>query len=451
VASAARFENEWDQKLDFTCPPNSGQGIYFIETDGHFNSMFADKNDRKWGFDCKNMGASKDKFGCKWYSGIDDGWHKEKQWINNFKEDFKIQCPNHGIVAGFKSIHNNNYEDRIWNVYCCTGSHAFSNDCEWKLPTKTNNDDWKFQFDGERSFIRGVKSKFIASKSERKSFGPTYHVVDGEDRHWEFEVCQMRYCTQVPGSDDPKRTPVTATKGTREVNSVSTSLNCNSRHTIEFEEGPETIQTNSVEISSTKGKESSTSHAASFSVGVKAKAGGCEISATAGGSVETTKSKSTETTDSKTYSTSSTTYAVQFDWFTGPSVMMIMSESDTYKFTDNSYKVTELLQCEGEEEPRELTKQVSINVKTYGQTHFTTRYAKFKSEKDCLDNQAAIEKCLNNLKFMKGENEAIGEAFEKCFAKKDSSGNVLYQDKKNIKERPIPQWIDAIVAHGVTL
>jgi len=131
--------------------------------------------------------------------------------------------------------------------------------------------------------------------------------------------------------------------------------------------------------------------------------------------------------------------------------MMIMSESDTYKFTDNSYNVTELLQCEGEEEPRELTKQVAISVKTYGQTHFTTRYAKFKSEKDCLDNQAAVEKCLNNLKFMKGENEAIGEAFEKCFAKKDSSGNVLYQNKKNIKGRPIPQWIDAIVAHGVTL
>ena len=54
--------------------------------------------------------------------------------------------------------------------------------------------------------------------------------------------------------------------------------------------------------------------------------------------------------------------------------MMIMSESDTYKFTDNSYNITELLQCEGEEEPRELTKQVAISVKTYGQTHFTTRY-----------------------------------------------------------------------------
>ena len=47
VASAARFENEWDQSLDFTCPSNSGEGIYFIETDGHFNSVWRDKNDRK--------------------------------------------------------------------------------------------------------------------------------------------------------------------------------------------------------------------------------------------------------------------------------------------------------------------------------------------------------------------------------------------------------------------
>ena len=83
--------------------------------------------------------------------------------------------------------------------------------------------------------------------------------------------------------------------------------------------------------------------------------------------------------------------------------------------------------------------------------HLFCRYAKFKSEEACLKKQADVEKCLNNLKFMKGENEAIGEAFEKCFAKKDSSGNILYQNKKNIKGRPIPQWIDAIVAHGVTL
>ena len=69
------------------------------------------------------MGASKDSSGCKWYTGIDnDGWHKGKSWINNFQEDFKISCPSNGIVAGFKSVHSNKYEDRIWNVYCCAVS-----------------------------------------------------------------------------------------------------------------------------------------------------------------------------------------------------------------------------------------------------------------------------------------------------------------------------------------
>jgi len=193
-------------------------------------------------------------------------------------------------------------------------------------------------------------------------------------------------------------------------------------------------------------------HSTSFSLGVTVEGGGCEVSMSAGGSKETTKSTSTETTNSNTYSTSTTTSAVQSESFKGPSAMMIMSESDTYEFTDNHYNVTELLQCEGDAEPRKVTRQVAINVKTYGQTHFTTRYAEFKSEEKCLENQAKIEKCINNMKFSKGENESIGEAFENCFAKKDKSGNVIYQkDKKNIKGKPIPKWIDAIVEHGVTL
>ena len=53
--------------------------------------------------------------------------------------------------------------------------------------------------------------------------------------------------------------------------------------------------------------------------------------------------------------------------------MMIMSESDTYEFTDTDYTVQEEIQCEGEDEPRVVTRQVAISVKTYGQTHFTTR------------------------------------------------------------------------------
>ena len=47
ASTAARWENDWDQKLEFTCP--AGQGIYMIETDGFFGSkgLFGKKNDRK--------------------------------------------------------------------------------------------------------------------------------------------------------------------------------------------------------------------------------------------------------------------------------------------------------------------------------------------------------------------------------------------------------------------
>lgn len=456
AASGARWENDWDDKLEFTCP--AGQGIYMIETDGNFGYKGAgNKNDRKWGFDCKSMGASQESGNCKWYTGIDQGsWLRGKDWVNNFRENFEVECPNNGILAGLKSIHDNKYEDRIWNVYCCTGDHQKVTDCGWRIPTEKSygEDDWKFEFgedESERSFIRGVKSTWVL-RSYKKVEGGNYYKLDQlYDRNWEFQVCKKKFCSP---SDDlnkhEKRTPVEAKKGTREVNSVSTSLNCNSRHTIEFEEGPETIQTNSVEITDTKGQESSTTSTASFSVGVEVETSGPTVSMEAGGSIDTTKSTSTEETNSKTYSSSSTTYAVQFDWFTGPSAMMIMSESDTYEFTDNNYNVTEYLQCEGED-PKPYTRTISIAVKSYGQTHFTTRYAKFKSEKDCIANQVAVEACFNNLRLMKGENEAIGEAFEACFAKKDSSGNVLYSDKTNRKGKKIPLWIDGIVERGVRL
>lgn len=457
AGSAARWENDWDQKLEFTCP--AGQGIYMIETDGFFGRKgFGKKNDRKWGFDCKSMGASQESGDCKWYTSIDQGgWNRGEDWVNNFRENFKVECPEHGILAGLKSIHDNKYEDRIWNVYCCKGDHQKVTDCDWRDPTEKSygDDDWKFEFgesESERSFIRGVKSTWVPPTYLKSSrYGRYWKLTKGYDREWQFQVCKKKFCSP---SDElnkhEKRTPVKAKKGTREVNSVSTSLNCNSRHTIEFEEGPETIQTNSVEITDTKGKESSTTSTKSFSVGVSVETSGPELSVEAGGSQDTTKSTSTEETNTKTYSSSSTTYAVQFDWFKGPSAMMIMSESDTYQFTDNNYIVTEWTKCEGED-PKPYNKTISISVKSYGQTHFTTRYAKFKSEKDCIDNQVAVEACFNNLKLMKGENEAIGEAFEACFAKKDSSGNVLYSSKTNRKGKKIPQWIDALVESGVTL
>jgi len=436
AASASRFENDWDDSLEFTCDPMSGEGIYMIETDGNFGRKLSGKpNDRKWGFDCKSMGASTSQDGCKWYTGIDDGWINNGSWINNYQHKFEMQCPSNGIVAGFKSVHSNRYEDRIWNVYCCTGSHASAADCEWKSPEqdKKNDDDWKFEFSGEKAFIRGVRSWWGNGH-------------DSNDRSWQFEVCQQRHCFAVE-EQTPARTQVQATKGTREVNSVSTSLNCNSRNEIEFEEGPETIQTNSLEITDTQGQESTMTHSASISVGLKVETSGPEFAFQAGGSVEFTNSESTETSNTNTYSSSSTTYAVQFDWFSGPSAMMIMSESDTYSFSEKSYEITEYMQCEGEDEPKKVTRTVAISGKTYGQTHFTTRFAQFKGEKECLDNQETVEACLNTLKFMKGENKVIGKAFEHCFAKKDTSGNVLYQS-----DNPeIPQWLDGIVERGVTL
>ena len=126
------------------------------------------------------MGASKDSSGCKWYTGIDnDGWHKGKSWINNFQEDFKISCPSNGIVAGFKSVHSNKYEDRIWNVYCCAVS------CRLFL----------------RTFPPHLKSVSTLAKCHERHHLPLCHARE----LCVFFLCLLFY-TCVPKREDGERT-----------------------------------------------------------------------------------------------------------------------------------------------------------------------------------------------------------------------------------------------------
>ncbi|KAJ8314049.1 hypothetical protein KUTeg_008610 [Tegillarca granosa] len=39
-------------------------------------------------------------------------------YINNFDQRINFVCPFDGVIAGFHSYHSNYHEDRRWKVYC---------------------------------------------------------------------------------------------------------------------------------------------------------------------------------------------------------------------------------------------------------------------------------------------------------------------------------------------
>ncbi|XP_073706336.1 hemagglutinin/amebocyte aggregation factor-like [Garra rufa] len=87
-----RWENAYDEPLDFKCP--SGQSISYIKSQHHNHH-----EDRMWEFGCKDT----------FDSGSDCFLSPN---VNDFDQKFTFECPPHHIITGMSSYHNNKREDR---------------------------------------------------------------------------------------------------------------------------------------------------------------------------------------------------------------------------------------------------------------------------------------------------------------------------------------------------
>uniref|UniRef100_A0A673FQ98 Hemagglutinin/amebocyte aggregation factor-like n=2 Tax=Sinocyclocheilus rhinocerous TaxID=307959 RepID=A0A673FQ98_9TELE len=106
-----RWENAYDEPLDFKCP--SGQSISYIKSQHHNHH-----EDRMWEFGCKDT----------FDSGSDCFLSPN---VNDFDQKFTFECPPHHIITGMSSYHNNKHEDRWWQFYCCRSNDHCTADCEW--------------------------------------------------------------------------------------------------------------------------------------------------------------------------------------------------------------------------------------------------------------------------------------------------------------------------------
>uniref|UniRef100_A0AAY5K6X7 Hemagglutinin/amebocyte aggregation factor n=1 Tax=Esox lucius TaxID=8010 RepID=A0AAY5K6X7_ESOLU len=158
VVTDLRWQNSYDQPLDFTCPP--GQSISRIVSE-HNNKH----EDRVWDFACKATFASSTSCFTSAY-------------VNDFDKPFIYQCPSHQVITGMNSYHENKHEDRRWKFTCCGSNNFCTDSCGW-----TNYVNW---FDEAFTFEMPPNTYLVAVES--------YHENHHEDRRWRYQYCTKRQC-----------------------------------------------------------------------------------------------------------------------------------------------------------------------------------------------------------------------------------------------------------------
>ncbi|KAF4115342.1 hemagglutinin/amebocyte aggregation factor-like [Onychostoma macrolepis] len=153
-----RWENGYDQPLDFDCP--AGQSISYIKSQ-HDNR----REDRMWEFGCKKtFDTARDCF--------------LTPYVNDFDQAFTYECPPHHIITGMASYHGNRQEDRRWQFYCCRGKGYCTSGCQWT--TYVNYFDEAFHWTvPNQSYLVGAES---------------YHANRQEDRRWKYKYCAKKQC-----------------------------------------------------------------------------------------------------------------------------------------------------------------------------------------------------------------------------------------------------------------
>ncbi|XP_075712005.1 hemagglutinin/amebocyte aggregation factor-like [Rhinoderma darwinii] len=95
-------------------------------------------------------------------------------YINNFDEEFTYVCPFGTVLSGMASYHQNIEEDRRWRYLCCQGETTVQQNCRWS--GYVNDFDNYLRWDAPSNYhLVGVQS---------------YHDNSREDRRWNYYSCQ---------------------------------------------------------------------------------------------------------------------------------------------------------------------------------------------------------------------------------------------------------------------
>ncbi|XP_050959311.1 hemagglutinin/amebocyte aggregation factor-like [Labeo rohita] len=155
LAIGQGWQNEFDSPLSFKCP--AGQSISSIKSQ---NSNHHE--DRRWDFTCKPTNQPNAE--CF-----------QSPYVNDFDKAFTFECPAQHAIAGMSSYHDNYYEDRRWQYYCCKVECTSGNPGKCQSTSYVNAFDEDFHWNvPPHSVLVGVES---------------YHQNYQEDRRWNYKYC----------------------------------------------------------------------------------------------------------------------------------------------------------------------------------------------------------------------------------------------------------------------
>ncbi|EGD75040.1 hypothetical protein PTSG_12565 [Salpingoeca rosetta] len=146
--------NNYNGPLHYTCP--AGQGLISA------SSWHANRNeDRVWSFGCATIGA----------------WQSETEWsaypLNQYDQYLSYSCPTNKYISGLNSYHDNDNEDRRWQVQCSSINGGSLTNCRFGPQENTYNNPLEYNAP-VTAVITGLASS---------------HANRNEDRVWSFQTC----------------------------------------------------------------------------------------------------------------------------------------------------------------------------------------------------------------------------------------------------------------------
>lgn len=159
LAPVRCWMNEYDQPVFFQC--HMGEFLSYVSSQ-HDNQY----EDRVWDFACRDLPiAGLEIIGlCDW-----------TEFVNDWDQPARFECPREGFIAGIESEHHNYVEDRRFKYKCCEAKGTVTHSCFLT--------DWENDWEELLNYTVPVGKVMKGMHSE--------HDNSKEDRRFKFKICDL--------------------------------------------------------------------------------------------------------------------------------------------------------------------------------------------------------------------------------------------------------------------
>ena len=160
--------SSYDAPLFFEC---SGSLLFpsACENSSAITNIFSvhdnDREDRVWTFGCTPLSGGSTK--CEW-----------TDYINDWDQSMDYSAPDNYFISGFSSFHSNDREDRIWKVKVCEQQGKCFTGCEWTV--YLNDWDGILNLSTEGKVVAGIRSYHSNDREDRRWSFKLCDLVDCE-------------------------------------------------------------------------------------------------------------------------------------------------------------------------------------------------------------------------------------------------------------------------------